>query len=61
MSNLNPKLSDKYPTRCGVAERPMETFSDVDRAVTAYLRRNDPKYRRNSELSKARNLINKQS
>ncbi len=51
---------ERHPLTCGFGEPSLDQFTDVKRALHNWLIRNSDDYRRNSELSRARNLKQKQ-
>ncbi len=51
---MTPKTPRKETA--GVRDRPLETFEDVKRALSAYLRRTDPDYRKRSDQSQTRSI-----
>lgn len=52
--NATPKSPRK--DTAGFRERPLETFEDVKKALSAYLRRTDPEFRKRSDHSQARSI-----
>jgi len=53
--------SRKHPDTAGFKEPSWDTFTDVKRALSAYLYRTNREYRTNSDLARDRNKRNKQA
>lgn len=53
--SANFQISKKYRETSGYQEMPLDLFTDVKKALHSWLITNDPEFRRNSDLSKARN------
>jgi hypothetical protein len=53
------RKNKKHPEIVGKKEPVMDFFTDVNRALSRYLMRNDPTFARASELAKARNAQRK--